>query len=601
MSSIPGQGISYNSKASFNMAHLNRPGLTAKYKGGIALAALMLISPLAAHGQSVPAAANGPASPGRVGDQIVQPDLQRGVLPQISVKPVKPQEVPAGAEKITFVLHGIDLTGVTVYHHDELSAVYRDDIGKTVSLAHVYDIANRLTAKYRNDGYILTQVVVPPQTIDKSGNITLNVVEGYVDHVTVGFDDGARNENERALKLIRGYAAKIPQDRALNVKDLERAMLLINDLPGMTARGILSPSNNKVGGADLNILISRKLVDGFVSIDNYGTRYLGPTQYTAAASVNSLFGNNEKLTGQVVAAPGRDLELGYGSLDYLQPLLPNGLKIDFNTNYTRTQPGWILRQFDVQGYANYFGFNVIYPLLRTRATNIYTTGTFDVRDVTTKDDVDVTRRDHIRTVRGDVRIEHLDAIGGAGMNVFDFQLSQGLNILNASDKDDPAKSRADATPTFTKMNIEAQRLQRITQQFNLLLAAKGQYSDDTLFSTEEFGVGGMAYGRGYDPSEILGDKGVSAKAELQWNIPSPLWITHDNQAYTFYDAGKVWNNDTAISNFKTDTLTSAGVGVRSKIGYGTSADLTLGVPLDRDVATRNDRNPTLFFSLGQKF
>ncbi|MGA4816816.1 POTRA domain-containing protein [Pseudomonas aeruginosa] len=45
-------------------------------------------------------------------------------------------------------------------------------------------LANRLTAKYRQDGYLLTQVVVPEQSIE-GGKVRLQVIEGYLEHVQI--------------------------------------------------------------------------------------------------------------------------------------------------------------------------------------------------------------------------------------------------------------------------------------------------------------------------------------------------------------------------------------------------------------------------------
>ena len=48
----------------------------------------------------------------------------------------------------------------------------------------VYSLAQKITAKYGNDGYVLSRAIVPPQNLDPSGAIvTIEVIEGYVDKV----------------------------------------------------------------------------------------------------------------------------------------------------------------------------------------------------------------------------------------------------------------------------------------------------------------------------------------------------------------------------------------------------------------------------------
>ena len=99
-----------------------------------------------------------------------------------------------------------------------------------------------------------------------------------------------------------------------------------------------------------------------------------------------------------------------------------------------------------------------------------------------------------------------------------------------------------ADPQATKLEAEIQRLQRVTNNVNVLLAARGQIASNALLSSEEFAVGGINSGRGYDPSEITGDHGISGKVELQWN--NPIAFTGQNfvesyQLFGFYDIGRV--------------------------------------------------------------
>lgn len=87
------------------------------------------------------------------------------------------EELPDSADETVFSLSALVLEGVTSYQDGELSVVYADMLGQTITLATLYDIADDLTEKYRNDGYDLARVVVPPQIIEK-GIARLYVAEG---------------------------------------------------------------------------------------------------------------------------------------------------------------------------------------------------------------------------------------------------------------------------------------------------------------------------------------------------------------------------------------------------------------------------------------
>ncbi len=541
-------------------------------------------------------AATRSADPGRVQQQFMERDLDTQVEPDVEVRNVIAQNVPEGAEDITFELREITLDGVTAYPAAELRSLYANKLGTTVSLADVYIIASLMTNKYRNDGYILTQVVVPPQTIE-GGSVKLRVVEGFVASVTVEGED-----DESALALIRRMANKIQTGRALNVADLERYLLLINDLPGVTARSVLGPSPTEVGGADLRIIVERDPFDGLLAIDNFGSRFLGPLQLTAAGTTNSFFGQNERITLQVVDAPQAtdNEELFYAALTYDQPISDNGTTLSLTANRTITEPGYTLGVFGVRGFSDFYGATVSQSLIRSRAENLQIYGTFDYRNVLSKSLFGRTE-DRIRSLRIGGNYQFIDTLFGAGINSIGVKISRGLGLLAASDPGDAGLSRNQGEPNYLKMNADFQRLQRITPKLNLMTTVTGQWSAHPLLSSEEFGVGGPILGRSFDPSEIIGDDGLAGSLELQWNEPVEWSFVQDYQLFSFWDAGTIWEQDATVADLKTETITSAGAGIRMDFKDDTEASFSIAWPLNREIATQQDDDPRVYMSLSRRF
>lgn len=541
----------------------------------------------------------GIADPSRAGEELKQPDMAPKVEPDVSVKRAPTVNAPAGAEKINFNLKAITFEGVTVYNDAQLKSVYGDAVGKTISLADLYAIANKLTLKYRNDGYILTQVVVPPQEIS-GGTPKLRVVEGYVDRITISKADANAPIN---MANIESYANQMHTGGPLNARDLERELLLINDLPGVTARSVLSPSASKTGAADMAIILDYDPIDGLVSVDNYGSRYLGPLQVGAAATLNSMLGMNEAISAQFVTAPQSWYELAYGSLGYEQPVGTMGTKVHFNGSITDTDPGWDLKQFDVEGRSYLLNVGATHPFIRSRTENLTARLNFDWRRVRSSNNIEDTRRDRLSVLRLGGRYEFIDTLIGAAANTLDAEVSKGLGIFGASDEGDANLTRADADPQATKLEAEIQRLQRVTDNFNVLIGARGQMASNALLSSEEFSVGGINSGRGYDPSEITGDHGISGKVELQWREPVKFdqKFVESYQLYSFYDIGRVWNEDATTSAQKRDSLASVGAGVRFDLPYDVDANLAVALPLTREVATKSSEEPKYYFSLSKRF
>lgn len=536
------------------------------------------------------------ADPSRVETQFQDGISVPNLGDKIEVESPILQEVPPNADEITFTLNSLQVEGVSAYQENDMRALYDDMLGETVSLADIYAISSALTNKYRNEGYILTQVIVPPQTIE-GGNVRLRVIEGFVDRILV---QGA--EDDQSLALIREYASNVSKADALNVKDLERALLLIDDLPGVSARSILSPSRTTTGASDLRVIVERDHYESVLGVDNFGSRYLGPVQFTAGGALNSVLGYNEEITGQFVTATDIDeVELAYGALTYSQPI--NGLGTTANAflSHSDTEPGYDLETFNVHGRSTHMGFGIEHPFVRSRTSNLTGRAGFDWRDVESKNDLEATRKDNIRAVRVGGTYEFLDTNFGVGINAVDLEISHGLDVLGASNDGDANLTRPAADPdSFTKAILEVQRLQRVTQDINLLMAARGQLANHALLSSEEFGVGGINFGRGYDPSEIIGEDGVATKFEVQWTQPVSWTVPEDYEVYGFYDFGKVWNDD-ATGSDDDESLASAGVGMRADFVNDIKGGVAVAFPLTRDVEVYDEKQPRFYFNLSRQF
>src|SRR6185295_18769874 len=164
---------------------------------------------------------------------VLEPgQIQRGLkemrVPEHGLSQAMPaapvQVAPPETAAVRFVLREIAVEGATVYPPDELAATFKKSIGQEISVAQVFAFANELTAHYRRDGYVLSQVLVPAQDVT-AGRVKLIAVEGYVDAIQLRGTVAANDA------LLTGYGAALKRARPLTAAALERYLLLINDLP----------------------------------------------------------------------------------------------------------------------------------------------------------------------------------------------------------------------------------------------------------------------------------------------------------------------------------------------------------------------------------
>jgi len=562
----------------------------------IAYVALFTAAIALTSGQAFAQAVPGSADVSRVPKRLEKPTDFNDIDVSVQVEEGQERSAPAGAEKVKLKLKAIELSGATVYSDKELMRVYGDKVGTQITLADVYGIASQLTAKYRNEGFILTQVIVPPQTIE-TGLVKLQVVEGFIDKISV--EGQTRNNKDKIRKIAKALTKNPP----LNSKTLEHVLLILNDMPGVEARSVLSPSLTTPGASDVAIVVSDgKKYEGFAQLDNRGSRYLGPLQMNYEGQTNSLLGFNENIALQYVTAPDGqpDREMDFVSLSYMQPVGNFGTTLEGAVSMAWTDPGFELSQFDIKGKSESFLLRAVHPFIRTRNKNLNFSVQFDALNSDRSDNVTVgDTEDRVRSLRLGGLYQFSDRF--VGVNTIGGEISQGLDILGERGSGSTNLTKARGRSDYTKVNASISRVQYLTDGVELQASVKGQKSAHNLLSSEEFGIGGAEYGRAYDNSEIVGEDGVAGSLEIRWDNPKEIKYVNAYQLFGFYDIGRVWDRDNTVAQNRIQSIASLGAGVRVSVTDIIDTSLEFAMPLTRNVETRNDKDTRVFMTLSASY
>ncbi|MBF0460768.1 MAG: ShlB/FhaC/HecB family hemolysin secretion/activation protein [Magnetococcales bacterium] len=512
-------------------------------------------------------------------------------------EPTKPKsgpvdlQIPEGSsaadeqfEEIKLHLSQVKLEGSTVFPEQVLQDEFASLLNQDVSLADVYRIAEKITAKYRDAGYVLSRALIPAQEISKvEGVVRVTVLEGFVQRIVVeAADDAGENAKEKLARVedrIHRYVDRILESKPLNIRDLERYLLLANDMSGVSAKAVLRPDPKVSGATDLVLKVNFFSYSGSIGLDSMGSRIVGPEEGMIKGRLNSPLGMGEHIElTSVTASPFKDaINLKYGGAVVELPLGDEGARLKLDATRSVTKPGERLKPLKMVSDTETFALSGIYPVIRGRATNLILEG--GVKSM--ESDVDVLERpfnvDKLRKWFFKGSFDHADSWDG--VNLFMVQWSHGYNVDAATQKGSLLSSRAEADPNYQKLDGEISRLQGLPHNFSLLAAAMWQYAWHPLFSLEEMGVGGEKYGRGYDLGDITGDKGVAEKVELQYNDEFATNSTY--QLYTFLDHGHVWNLDKTDqgTNREIEDITSSGVGVRGTYQKWVNFDLFAAKPM----------------------
>jgi hemolysin activation/secretion protein len=539
------------------------------------------------------------AAPGQV-EKRVPKEIEPSERIELSLpSPVESQkiseELRARLEKNKFELKSVVIEGATVYGRAALDFAYKNQIGQSISLLDARAIANRITTFYRNHGYILSQAVVPAQDVTE-GVLKIRVIEGYISNVT--YEGDISGEGER--KRLDSYAVKIKELHPVAMADLERYMLLMNDLPGTTITGLIRPANTEFGAADLVLTVNRKTVEGSYTFDNRGSKFLGPWEHTFIGGANSVLGAFDHTQARIMTVdPFKELFLA--ELEHDEVLDSEGTKISLLASHTRTEPGDYLKQYHIVGDSDLFEAKISHPFMRTRQQSLVARGVLDVHNTGIDiSDAPVTR-DRLRIARVGATYNFLDTMQGS--DSIDTQLSQGMNIFSATDKGDN-RSNPNGDSAFTKANFDMSRLQPLPENFSVLTSATGQYSFQALLTDEQFSLGGSDYGRAFDPAEALGDSGLGGKAEVRYDglVEKPYFDSY--QLFTFLDIEEAWIRAApAGSDNGSVSMSSFGIGSRFKFTDFISSSVEGDVPLikPRDDQTSYRHSPRIFFTLSAHY
>lgn len=593
----------------------------------------MLLAGLLLLGATVAAEAQ-TSLPGSVGrqDRPLAPAPAPQALPPTPV-PAPPPGAPVAPGGPSFTIKDIVIEGTTVYTPEELRPEIEKYIGKTVTFEAVPEIEEAIARRYRRDGYILARALAPEgQTLEPDAAVLhIQVFEGYIENVRL---DPLEYEVGDRGALVRSILKKI--ERACRFGDepvgdkpcplhknvLERYLLLANDLPGVKASAVIQPAAEASGGADLFVTISETPYSAFAKLDNRGSVYTGPLRFDAGASLNNLTDFYERTSPRLIVASPSD-ELVIFDITEEIPLTSEGTRAALSFTKSNSRPGDILRLQDIRSHTDTYGVSIVHPLLRSRSENFFARVGFEYRDSLTKIAAD--------TVFFDDRTRAI-TIGGSydladayyGVNLVDLRFVKGLPIAGASREDSRRpRSNALATGDFSKLQMEVSRLQRLFPEISLLGGVTGQYSFSNLLIGDQFGIGGDRYLRAYDASEVLGDHGLAAKLELQYNpgwvgevldyVDAPAAALRTLQFYAYYDFGMVWQRASsealaAIGSTARDrdSAAAAGGGIRFNINDWVNGYVEVAKPLTRDLqAERAKGEPgkdlRYFFTLSAQF
>ena len=489
--------------------------------------------------------------------------------PADASRPITPPAAPAApAEDQTprFALTSVAFDGVKAIPEGRLAPAWSAYQGKQVSLADLGAIARAAEAIYARAGYPFVAVVLNPQRV-VGGAVRFTVIEGHVSNLTVlGADPTARRQATAAF-------APLVDKTPLPASAVEEAYEHAQDIPGLTIAGAFH-RGTVPGGMDLLVQAKREPWFVYANVNNLYPDAVGP--WGALGGVDyrggSSFGSETSAEVYESLDGGRQTIV---RVSYERGLNASGAAITASLLADWADPGRDVAVLDLATNVVTGRLAYTQPIFSSLSRSLVASAAFEFDDQKTRvfSSVDLTD-DHLRLAVFDL-VGAWRFPGGAHLEMTG-EVRQGLEILGASRAGDISLSRAGADPAATVAKFSGEALSpALLHGVRFDLRVDGQVASGPLTAAEQYEVGNLTIGRGYQPAAAFGDDALGAAAEVRFG---PFNVLHrlSVEPFGFYDRVKVW---TLTPGARTDrTLSSYGGGLRIDTQSHLHVDLTYAVP-----------------------
>ena len=433
--------------------------------------------------------------------------------PASVIQPRKVMPITAGnPTESTVQVRSFKFSGNTLLNTDQLSDALTAYVNRALTLAQLKEAADIVTNTYREAGWTV-KAYLPKQEID-GGVVTIQIVEAVFGGASL---ISATPQHIDATQLLDMAEANLSKGKPLHADDLDRTLLLLDDLPGVSVAGNLIQGQRD---GETNLAISATddaLLSGNASIDNQGSRSTGTNRLSMNLNLNSPTRMGDLLALNALKTQGSD----YQRLNYSLPVGYSGWRAGLHAsqlNYTVITSEFA--SLDPHGTARTAGLDLSYPLLRSQMKNVNLAFGYDDKKFDNTSN-SVTTSYGIKVYNASLSANQIDTWAGGGSTTANLAFTSG---------DKSTESR------YTKLNLSLSRLQSVTDSLSVFASVSAQSTNKNLDSSEKMYLGGATGVRAYPASEGGGSEGNTLTLELRQRLGHNLVLTG------FYDYGWVKAN-----------------------------------------------------------
>lgn len=421
----------------------------------------------------------------------ILPEESVTIAPELSSK-----EYP---NDMTVIVEKYEFSGNTLIDEQELLNIATDFLNRPVGLNDLHLLTGLIAQYYRDQGFF-ARVFLPRQSID-DGVITIKILESTYSGIELETTDILRTDPTVIEKI---FSARQGLVEPTSLPHLERALLLAQDWPGLNVSASLKAGESPGETAMLVIAENSPLVDGKVTLDNFGSKNTGAERFTGIVSVNAPYGLGERFNFEWLKSEGTK----YIRAEASMPIFYNGLRVSIDASYLDYRVvNRLFSSLGLDGYSDNFGASLSYPLIRSNTKNLFLTSRLEHKDFANGSKFSAADKYSINNFSVGFHGNYYDDLGHGGVSSFWLNLQAGDVRKNKSESSEGG---------FNIWKYWLQRDQNLSSEFSARFSLSGQRASRALDSAEQFSIGGATNIQAYPVNEGRGSDGDLLKLQLIW-------------------------------------------------------------------------------------
>lgn len=235
------------------------------------------------------AAAAAQVPPSQVTPPSLRPSAEQRPGVPLTLPATVPALAPPGAQDLSLAPGPLQVEGEFPALKAEREALAARWLAPArIRVSDLFELAADLEAAYSRAGHVLARVSVPAQALTDGSLIRLVVTDGRIEALDL------QAVPAPARRAVQAVLAPLVGQPRLTLSQMEQALWMAGDLPGLRLRSALAPGQG-TGGVRLLLSGDFTALEAEASVDNRLSEALGRWQLGGRLSLNSPLGLGEQL------------------------------------------------------------------------------------------------------------------------------------------------------------------------------------------------------------------------------------------------------------------------------------------------------------------